>query len=193
MKSELARRLLRAAFPLMASGLAAGTAQAATRDGNAARGTPPADHGSSVLVEGTVINHAEGPGAVSEQSFGGDTSVARGTTIVTHNGTTRVYGGGEAKKDPLDHVNEDLRKADFAGRALRGAAFTNADLDGADLRRADLRDADFVNANLRGARLDGADLRGADLTNAELDGAHLDGATWTDGRTCANGARGGCG
>lgn len=191
MTPRLVHRILLAALPLAATGLAAGAAEPA-RDG---RATPPPDHGSSARIEGTVINHAEGPGAVSEQSFGGDTSVARGTTIVTHNGETRVYGNAEtnARKDPLDHVNEDLRKADFAGRALRGAAFTNAELDGADFRKADLRDADFVNANLRGARLDGADLRGADLTNAELDGASLDGATWTDGRTCAKGARGGCG
>lgn len=189
MKPKLVQRILLAALPLAATGLAAGAAETARND----KATPPPDHGSSVRIEGTVINHAEGPGAVSEQSFGGDTSVARGTTIVTHNGATRVYGNAAAKKDPLDHVNADLRKADFAGRALRGAAFTNAELGGADFRKADLRDADFVNANLRGARLDGADLSGADLTNAELDGASLDGATWTDGHTCTKGARGGCG
>lgn len=150
------------------------------------------DRHSATVVDGTVVNHAEGAGAVSEQSFGDDTTVARGQTIVTHNGKTTVYGGDAAPSDPRYRVNEDLRGADFAGQRLGGYAFTNSDLGGADLRRADLAGADFVNADLRRARLDGADLRGADLTNARLDDAALDGAVWIDGRVCAQGSRGRC-
>jgi hypothetical protein len=70
-----------------------------------------------------------------------------------------------------------LRHADLNGATLMGAMLQNAALNGADLSRTDLRYADF---------------RGADLAGATLSGADLSRATWTDGRTCADGSTGEC-
>jgi len=148
------------------------------------------DRHMSTRVEGTVINQAEGAGAVSEQSFGDDTQVAHGETVVTRNGSTTA--GSATRAGGESYVNADLKGRRFAGASLGGVAFTNSDLSDADFSRADLAGADFVNASLNGARLDGANLRGAALDNADLEGATFDGATWIDGHVCAQGSRGRC-
>lgn len=57
------------------------------------------------------------------------------------------------------------------------------DWSGCDKRRASLTGADLTNTDLTGADLTGAKLTGADLTKADLSRA-----TWTDGRTCAEGS-----
>ncbi|MDB5431635.1 MAG: pentapeptide repeat protein [Caulobacter sp.] len=76
-----------------------------------------------------------------------------------------------------------LPAADFAGRLLSEADFSNCNLAGARLGAitaertvfycADLRGVDLSDANLNGADLRGASLRAADLTGALLDGADL--------------------
>lgn len=81
-------------------------------------------------------------------------------------------------------------------------ACPRCDLSGANLQEADLRDANLSRANLSRANLSGAyltraylgeaDLQGTNLTGAHLQRADLSGATWTDGRTCAQGSIGVC-
>jgi uncharacterized protein YjbI with pentapeptide repeats len=106
----------------------------------------------------------------------------------------------------------NLHKAELSGADLSGtnlsranlhkAELSGADLSGADLSRANLHKANLAKANLRGTDLEAANLYGADLVEANLSEAKLDGtnlaqadlsgATWTDGRTCAQGSIGEC-
>ncbi|GAA0724831.1 pentapeptide repeat-containing protein [Dokdonella soli] len=152
----------------------------------------PSGNTQTTVVDGTVINHAEGAGAVSEQTLGADTTVVRDETVVTHNGKTTVYTHPNVASGTNTYVNADLQDTDFSGKRLRGIAFTNANLAGANFSATDLRNADFTNADLSRARLQSANLAGADITNAQFDDAVLDDATWVDGRICAKGSRGNC-
>jgi Pentapeptide repeats (8 copies) len=80
-------------------------------------------------------------------------------------------------------VAESKRRADLAGRCLRGADLRRTDLRAASLIGADLRQADLRLADLLGTDLRGADLRGANLvdalflTQAQTQAATGDGST----------------
>jgi len=87
----------------------------------------------------------------------------------------------------------DLAAADLRYADLRGADLSYTRLGGATLKGADLRDTDLTYAVLNDVDLSFADLRGARLGGADLREARLHGAVWTDGRTCAENALGGCG
>jgi uncharacterized protein YjbI with pentapeptide repeats len=65
----------------------------------------------------------------------------------------------------------DLRRIDFSGARLVGAALFTADLEGASLNFAQLQAAD-----LRSAALQRADLRGANIQGAHAAGVQLQGA-----------------
>ncbi len=72
----------------------------------------------------------------------------------------------EKKLSGLQMPGEDLHKADFVYRELRGADFSGSNLVGSSLQGCDLRVATLAGANLTGARINLADLRGANLRNA---------------------------
>lgn len=74
-------------------------------------------------------------------------------------------------------IDADLRGANLSGANLSGADLTGANLMGANLFRANLTNANLFDANLNDARLSVADMRNA---------------TWSDGRTCAEGSIGSC-
>jgi uncharacterized protein YjbI with pentapeptide repeats len=77
--------------------------------------------------------------------------------------------------------NMQLPAADFTGRLLSGADFSNCNLAGSRMDRIIGEDivlycADLRGVSLRDAYLTGADLRGASLKAADLTGAMMDGA-----------------
>ncbi len=83
----------------------------------------------------------------------------------------------------------------------RAGAYDRADMDklrqtnvcpGCNLSRANLHKAELAKANLHGADLVEANLSEAKLDGTNLAQADLSGATWTDGRTCAQGSIGEC-
>ena len=74
----------------------------------------------------------------------------------------------------------DLRVANFANGAYRGAVFRDAYLGGSYFNDADLRNASFVTSDLTAAALGGAKLCGTDLRGATLTGAALQGAVADD-------------
>jgi len=65
-------------------------------------------------------------------------------------------------------------------------------LAGGDFFQANFEGCDFTKADLTNAYLYRANLTDAILTDATLSGANLSLATWTDGRTCAEGSSGTC-
>lgn len=89
-----------------------------------------------------------------------------------------------------DFSGKDLTDASFTQATLREANFTGADLRGVSLFGAFLEKANLTSADLRGATLDRARLTRANLTNANLEGAFafnanfkeaiIDGADFTD-------------
>ncbi|MDG2942166.1 pentapeptide repeat-containing protein [Exercitatus varius] len=141
-----------------------------------------ADNEQSVSVQGTIINKAVGPNAVSEQNIPGRHTVAKNATIKTVNGKTTVIPNDKADSTPLeareDFINAKLAGKDLSNKNFSGMDFTNANLARANLRHANMQNAVLINADLRHADLSGANLKGADLTNARLDGARTDGTVW---------------
>lgn len=134
----------------------------------------------SVVIEGTLVNRASGPGAVAITNIGGQRRVVRGN----HSGSP----------PPRQRVSQPpaqgpLRDLDLAGRQLAGSDWsarqlTNVDLSGADLRGARLAGAALTDVDLSGADLRGADLQGAQLINVAVGGIRLRGARMMDGRVC---------
>lgn len=90
-------------------------------------------------------------------------------------------------KGEKDFVGAKLEEACLKGLNLSGADFRGADLEKANLQGANLTDVNFKNADLEEVNLKGATTKGANFSGAELEFA-----TWTDGRTCAEGSVGGC-
>ena len=85
-----------------------------------------------------------------------------------------------------------LQLASLKGANLMMANLEGAHMHGVNLQKANLTMANLMKVNLLDADLTGANLRGANLTGAILMKARLDNATWTDGRTCAEGSIGEC-
>ena len=129
-------------------------------------------------------------------------------------GNTNLFGikanGSDFRGSWFDEktnlVNADLTKVDlrntndFKKAILRtkdnsGKEQTIKSLSGADLSGLDLSGLNFKKINISGAVLKGADLTKAKFDDdlyAQLEGVNLSGATWTDGRTCAEGSIGFC-
>ncbi len=80
----------------------------------------------------------------------------------------------------------------FSGTRCEACSLAGADLSDVALTMNVLSYTDLSEANLRGADLSVADLTGAALAGADLTFATLSWATWTDGRTCAEGSVGQC-
>jgi uncharacterized protein YjbI with pentapeptide repeats len=92
-----------------------------------------------------------------------------------------VEAWNEWRKENLDVVMPDLRRADLPCADLQGVDLQSADLQDAQLPGANLAGANLWNAQLKNADLSvtnlaSADLRGANLWNADLTGADLQGA-----------------
>lgn len=85
-----------------------------------------------------------------------------------------------------------LQLANLKGANLMLANLTGAHLHAVNLQGSNLTMANLSSANLLDADLSGANLLGANLQKAILIQAKFSGATWTDGRTCAEGSVGEC-
>jgi len=149
--------------------------------------------GTSVIVNGSVVNAASGPGAVAETHIPGRSITVRGTPDSNASVVVESQGRSPAivqNKDPSEkpgtvakiHVNADMSGVNLTNANLAGHRFTNVDLSKANLQGANLQGALLVNVSLENANLAGANLSGARLVNVSLDGALTTGATWTDGQ-----------
>jgi len=90
-----------------------------------------------------------------------------------------VNSGGRSGKR-ADFAGKALRGVDLRGRELSAVSFREADLTGAKLAHTRLAAADFNGATLAYAELSSADLRGASLENARLLHTMVDGADFGD-------------
>ena len=177
-------------------------AQQSTMDlGNGTVVRANAAEGSTVRVNGQIINSASGPGAVAETNIGSrsvqtrsrgnntstvtiegkdGSSVTSVTTITNRSGGSHAVGssagvGGGSQ----DFVNANLSGRNFARANFAGRSFTNVDLTHANLQGADLRNAHMVNVDLTGADLSGANLSGASFVNTNIEDARTQGALWS--------------
>lgn len=87
--------------------------------------------------------------------------------------------------DPYDPP--EPRQFNITTNECRGCTLSNGDYYQANFVECDLTDASFISAYLYRA-----DLTDAVIDGAVFDGANLSLATWTDGRTCAEGSTGSC-
>lgn len=150
-------------------------------------------NGTSVIVNGSVVNSAAGKGAVAETNIPGRSTRVQGSgsggaAVVIQSsgeGSTVVHSktsSGRSSAGGREHVNTDMSGANLVHANFGGHSFTNVDLSNANLQGANLQGAELVNVDLTGANLAGANLSGASLVNVTLDGAITTGAIWTNGR-----------